>query len=66
MRFMKSDTDTLLKIIETKYRYIKNRKRKFYICKCECGNVKEIRADSVIDLSIRSCGCYTRDRKSVV
>ncbi len=30
----------------------------YYICKCECGNVKDIRADAVIKGHIKSCGCF--------
>lgn len=29
----------------------------YCVCKCECGNVKEIRKDSVIRGVIKSCGC---------
>ena len=59
MRFMKHEKDTMLTILETTYKFTKTRKRKYYICLCECGNKKEIRADGVDTLKVRSCGCYT-------
>jgi len=30
-------------------------------CKCDCGCVKEIRADSLIQGTVRSCGCLRRE-----
>ena len=31
--------------------------RVFWTCKCECGNVKDIRASSLLSEATRSCGC---------
>lgn len=36
--------------------------RTFYICECECGNIKEIRGDHVKEGSSESCGCLQRER----
>ena len=35
----------------------------YFTCKCECGNVKEIRKDSIIGsrAETKSCGCYLRE-----
>jgi len=33
------------------------KKKTYWICKCICGTTKSIRADSLKDKSIRSCGC---------
>lgn len=46
----------------------KPRKRKdrtgqlrFWMCKCDCGNVKEIRQEQLIKGKSKSCGCYRKD-----
>lgn len=36
---------------------IKNKKT-YWICKCICGNIKEIRADQLKSGATKSCGCY--------
>lgn len=33
--------------------------RVFWTCKCECGNIKDIRASSLLSEATRSCGCMT-------
>ena len=30
---------------------------KFIVCKCDCGNIKEIRSGNLISGNTRSCGC---------
>ena len=30
----------------------------YYICKCECGNIKEFLLRNVLDGTTKSCGCY--------
>ncbi len=35
----------------------------FWVCKCSCGNIVEIRAGSLINKKIRSCGCKTLEFK---
>jgi hypothetical protein len=39
-----------------------SKKRKFWICKCECGNIKSINGDSFRFNTVRSCGCLRRER----
>lgn len=34
----------------------------YYICKCDCGNIVEVRKDSLFNGRIKSCGCFTKDR----
>lgn len=33
----------------------------YWLCKCNCGNEKYVRADSLKDGSIQSCGCLMRE-----
>ena len=35
---------------------------KYWICQCECGNIKEIRADHLKDGHTKSCGCKNQDK----
>lgn len=43
-------------------------KRSFWLCKCDCGNIKVIRGDCLKSSTGRpvtvSCGCYNRNKKS--
>ena len=34
-----------------------NRKRKYWLCKCDCGNFKEVRTDGLTSGNVKSCGC---------
>lgn len=53
-----------LTIIKTYYKQMKTRKRKFALCKCDCGNVTEVRYDCLTNSNTRSCGCLnSEDRK---
>ena len=36
-------------------------RRQFWICECECGNIKSARSDSLQDGRIKSCGCLKRE-----
>ena len=38
-------------------------KNLYYSCKCECGNLKDIRCDQVLDSSVKSCGCLKHTNK---
>lgn len=52
-----------LKIIKTYYKQMKTRKRKFALCKCDCGNITEVRYDCLTNNNTKSCGCInTVDR----
>jgi hypothetical protein len=33
-----------------------------WLCKCECGNTKEVRASHLISEHIDNCGCQTRQK----
>jgi hypothetical protein len=40
------------------YKIQKNKKRKFYKCQCDCGNIKEVRYDGLKYGTTKSCGCF--------
>ena len=35
--------------------------RRFWLCKCACGTLKNIRHDHLVDGRVRSCGCLGRE-----
>jgi len=37
------------------------RRQKYYLCKCDCGNEKEVRGYSLTSGTVRSCGCMQRE-----
>lgn len=39
-------------------------KKKMWLCKCDCGNEKIVRADSLKNGSIKSCGCFLKESTS--
>lgn len=39
-------------------------KRRYCLCRCDCGNVKEIREDTIKSGSTVSCGCYGREARA--
>lgn len=45
--------------VEGKCEYKKG-KHSYWICKCECGKVKEVRTDKLISGNTKSCGCFSR------
>ena len=42
---------------------IKSR-RAYWVCKCECGTVKNVRGDNLLSGRTVSCGCYHREVKT--
>lgn len=34
-------------------------KRALYLCKCDCGNYKNLTSAQLLDYGVSSCGCYT-------
>jgi hypothetical protein len=40
-------------------------RKSFWICKCECGNEKAVRGDSLVCGAIRSCGCLKREAEVI-
>ena len=37
-------------------------RKTYYVCQCDCGNVKVVRADSLISGATKSCGCIKKER----
>ena len=37
-------------------------KKPMWLCKCDCGKMKEVRADSLKSGAIKSCGCYQKEQ----
>lgn len=57
MRVIKDLTGLKLGLLTAeKIVYAKNGKN-YWLCKCDCGNTKEIRAASLLNGSSKSCGC---------
>lgn len=46
----------MLAIIDSEFR----NKKTYYLCKCDCGNEKWIRADSIVSGTQKSCGCLRK------
>ena len=46
-------------------RFYKNgQKQRYFVCKCECGTVKEVRLNSLKQGTSRSCGCLNKEVNS--
>lgn len=43
---------------------IREKKRIYFVCKCDCGNIKKIRRDSLVSGVTVSCGCFGREQRS--
>lgn len=41
-----------------------NGNHKYYICKCDCGNIKSVRSDLLRSGRTKSCGCLNREMSS--
>lgn len=40
-------------------------RKTYWVCQCECGNIKEVRSDSLLCGAIKSCGCLKREQDKV-
>lgn len=54
-------------IIKGPYKKLYNTKYKLVVlCKCSCGNIKEILHQSILQHKTKSCGCYHKERNKEV
>lgn len=44
------------------YKIVGTTKRAFFVCECECNNIKEILAGHVVNGHTQSCGCLQKER----
>ena len=42
-----------------------NTRKTYWICQCDCGNVKAVRSDSLLSDAIRSCGCLKKEQDKI-
>lgn len=40
-------------------------RKTYWICKCDCGNMKSVRSDSLLCGAIKSCGCLKRKQDEI-
>lgn len=40
-------------------------RKTYWVCKCDCGNMKTVRSDSLLCGAIKSCGCIKRKQDGV-
>lgn len=40
-------------------------KKTYWVCQCDCGNMKEVRSDSLLCGAIKSCGCLKRKQDKI-
>ena len=50
---------TVIGIAETDTR------KTYWVCQCDCGNFKTVRADSLISGKIKSCGCLKKEQDAI-
>ena len=43
-----------------KYLYTNAKNKTIYLCKCECGNLKEVKRNSLVTGHTKSCGCIPK------
>lgn len=40
-------------------------RKTYWYCKCDCGNIKKVRSDSLQCGAIRSCGCLKKEQEAI-
>lgn len=43
----------------------KDSRKTYWYCKCECGNIKQVRSDSLQCGAIKSCGCLKKEQDKI-
>ena len=36
---------------------VRNPRRVYWLCRCDCGRLAQVRSDSLLDKTTQSCGC---------
>jgi hypothetical protein len=47
-----------------RFGHFSTNRKTYWLCRCICGRTKRVRADSLRDGSITSCGCLGRERRA--
>lgn len=42
-----------------------NTRKTYWVCQCDCGNIKTVRSDSLLCGAIRSCGCLKKKQDRI-
>lgn len=63
LRGMKFNRLTVLDFAE-KPEHLKNCRQKFFLCRCDCGTLKVIRGTDIKKGTVKSCGCFQKERAS--
>ena len=40
-------------------------RKTYYVCQCDCGNIKVVRADALISGATKSCGCIKKEQDKI-
>lgn len=40
-------------------------RKTYWICQCDCGNIKDVRSDSLLSGAIKSCGCLKKKQDRI-
>ena len=43
----------------------KNSRKTYWVCQCDCGNIKSIRSDALVEGKTISCGCKKKEQDKV-
>ena len=57
---------TVIKLDHIQKSLNSKRSKSYWLCKCECGNMKVVRSDSLTTGNTKSCGCLNKDRSNQI
>jgi len=43
----------------------RTKRKTYWLCRCDCGNIKSVRSDSLTGGSIKSCGCLKKEQDKI-
>lgn len=50
------------RLVVINYSHSNKHRKSFWLCKCDCGNIKILRGNDLKSGKIQSCGCYNSER----